>query len=81
MRVGVTTFGGDEGQSGISQYIINLLREWSIADADTEFDVLGYPNVHETFLPDSQRMSPLIFGNYLRPPVFNIAWHQFGNAV
>ncbi|MEA2040488.1 MAG: glycosyltransferase family 1 protein [Thermodesulfobacteriota bacterium] len=76
MKIGITTFGGDGGKSGISQYIINILREFSSLKERPDFEVMVYEDEKELFVPDPDRMSILGFGGFLRSPVVNVAWHQ-----
>jgi glycosyltransferase involved in cell wall biosynthesis len=78
MKIGITTFGGDGGKSGISRYIINLLREFSrIQDEfEFEFEVLVYEDETEIFLKDLDHLSVLTFSKRMVNPVLNIAWHQ-----
>jgi glycosyltransferase involved in cell wall biosynthesis len=77
MKIGITTFGGDGGKSGISQYIINLLREFLRLESQADFEVFVYENEKDIFLADQIRMHPLCFGGRLRNPALNVAWHQF----
>jgi glycosyltransferase involved in cell wall biosynthesis len=77
MKIGITTFGGDGGKSGISQYIINILREFAALDDKPDFEVIVYEDEKELFVPDPNSMSTICFGDSLRSPVANIAWHQF----
>ena len=76
VKIGITTFGGDGGMSGISRYIIHLLREFAAMDAAAEFEVMAYANERGLFLPDPERLRSLCFGDGLRSPVANILWHQ-----
>ncbi len=76
MKIGITTFGGDGGKSGISQYIMNLLREFASLENAPDFEVIVYEDEKELFVPGPGRMSTLCFGKSLRSPVANIAWHQ-----
>ena len=77
MKIGITTFGGDGGKSGISQYIINILREFAVLEDRPDFEVIVYEDEKELFVPDPDSMSTICFGDSLRSPVANIAWHQF----
>ncbi len=76
MKIGITTFGGDGGKSGISQYIINVLREFGSLETRPDFEVMVYKDEKELFVPDPDTMSALCFGDFLRSPVVNVAWHQ-----
>lgn len=79
MRIGMTTFGGDGGKSGISQYIINLLSQFNTMERLGELDLFLYEDEQQIFAPQpGDNVSPLTFGARIRNPVFNIAWHQFG---
>jgi glycosyltransferase involved in cell wall biosynthesis len=78
MRVGIITFGGDGGKSGISHYIIKLLREFSHIETEAEFEVIVYENEQSVFIPANGRLAALTFGSLLRNPVVNVAWHQIG---
>lgn len=40
--IGITSFGGDAGKSGISQYIIHLLRAYCEAGLDDQFELFTY---------------------------------------
>ncbi|MBI1290650.1 glycosyltransferase [bacterium] len=77
MRIGICTFGGDGGKSGISRYIINVLAEMAQLDQSHEIDLMLYEDERDVFLPKAGRpMNPLTFPTSLRPPIRNILWHQ-----
>jgi hypothetical protein len=42
MRVGITTFGGDGGESGISAYVVKLLEQFARMDVDREWEIVMY---------------------------------------
>jgi glycosyltransferase involved in cell wall biosynthesis len=76
MKVGITTFGGDGGKSGISRYIIKLLEQFASLDDGTEFEVIVYDDERTVFVPPSENMSAYCCGKGLRSPVINVGWHQ-----
>jgi len=76
MKIGITTFGGDGGKSGISQYIINILKEFAALEDRPDFEVIVYEDEKELFVSDPNSMSTICFGDSLRSPVTNITWHQ-----
>jgi glycosyltransferase involved in cell wall biosynthesis len=76
MRIGVTTFGGDGGKSGISQYIIQILRGFAELGGPHAFDVLVYGSEEGIFLPAATHLRALRFPESLRPPLRNLLWHQ-----
>ena len=76
MKVGISTFGGDGGKSGISQYIIQLIREFARQPEGCTFEVMGYGDERDVFIPESGGMVHLPFGSHLRSPIRNVFWHQ-----
>src|SRR5216684_1373147 len=76
MKIGITTFGGDGGRSGISQYIIQLIREFARQPDGCTFEVIGYGNEKAVFVSPSDSIAYLPFGDHPRSPVRNILWHQ-----
>ncbi len=76
MKIAITTFGADGGKSGISQYLINLIREFSGLRNGHSFDLLLYKSERDIFMPSGNSMEPLYVDERLRSPVVNIAWHQ-----
>lgn len=77
MKIGIPCFGGDAGRSGIGRYIIHLLRELDGMEGDWTFDVPVHGNEADTYVPGSERFSALTYGERIRPPVVNVAWHQW----
>lgn len=77
MKIGITTFGGDGGKSGISRYITKVLAELAGVGAADRFEVMVYEDEQEIFLDHVPNMSPLCFSRRIRNPVVNVAWHQF----
>lgn len=76
MKVGISTFGGDGGKSGISQYIIQLIREFAQRPDGCRFEIIGYEDERSIFVPQSADIPFLPFGTDLRRPVRNVLWHQ-----
>jgi glycosyltransferase involved in cell wall biosynthesis len=76
MKVGISTFGGDGGNSGISQYIIQLIREFAREPDGCNFEVIGYGEERAVFVPESGGIAHLPFGSHLRSPIRNVFWHQ-----
>ncbi len=76
--LGVTTFGGDGGVSGIGQYIIQVLGAFARLDPDDglRFEVNTYPDEVGLFVPDSPRATVRHVSRRFAAPVTNIAWHQ-----
>lgn len=78
MKIGISTFGGDGGKSGISRYIISLLEHINRMEDAHQFDVHVFSNEKSIFIPvNSGTMKPVEHPENLRSPVRSIAWHQF----
>ena len=76
MKVLVTTFGGDGGKSGVSQYIIQLLRHLPSVAPDMTFDVLLLEEEKAIYVVDPDRIRPIFQNRYFRNPITNILWQQ-----
>jgi len=76
MKIGISTFGGDGGKSGISQYIIQLMREFARQPGPDTFEVIGYREERDLFVPQSPAMLHLPFESNLHSPLRNVFWHQ-----
>jgi len=78
MKLGVTTFGGDRGASGIGRYIAELLGQFAGMGPEMEVDVILHPEDSSAFLNGSGGLHPIELGEWFRSPLKNILWHQFG---
>lgn len=78
MRVGLITFGGDGGKSGISQYIIKLIEQFDVLSGDAEIEVVVYEDEKSIFVPANSRITSCCFSSALRNPVVNVGWFQVG---
>lgn len=78
MKVLVTTFGGDGGKSGVSQYIIQFLRHCRAFGPDMEFDVLLYEDEKAVYTDHDPELNPICQDERWRKPAANILWHQIG---
>ncbi|HOE67208.1 MAG TPA: glycosyltransferase family 1 protein [Candidatus Hydrogenedentes bacterium] len=78
MRIGVTTFGGDSGKSGISQYMSHLLQRFPAIAPDIEFEVILYKDETDMFLEGVTGADVCHACELFRPPTLNLLWHQIG---
>lgn len=76
MKIGITTFGGDGGKSGISRYIIQHLSEFAAMKCDDLFEVMTYHSEEKLFISDPEQMKSLTFSENIRNPIVNVGWHQ-----
>jgi glycosyltransferase involved in cell wall biosynthesis len=72
--IGIPTFGADGGKSGISTYLIALLREW--AAQGLALEIFHYPDEAKLFLPEGNRFSSIPVNPFWRKPLANLLWHQ-----
>ena len=56
MKILVSTFGGDGGKSGISQYIMHLMKAFPKVAPDIQWDVLAFEGEEELYLTDPDRV-------------------------
>ena len=76
MKVLVTTFGGDGGKSGVSQYIIQFLRHCREFGTDMQFDVLLYEDEKAVYTDHDPELNPICQEERFRKATANILWHQ-----
>jgi len=79
MNLGITTFGSDGGRSGIGRYTTNLIRGLTRL-GQAEVDLYAFHDEQATFAPGDGTANCLPFPTWLKPPVMNIAWHQWSLA-
>ncbi len=76
MKVGITTLGCDAGKSGISQYLLRLLREFSTMQGDVSFEVIGHPSERAIWLGEGRELPWVDAGDWHKSAMVNVAWHQ-----
>ena len=76
MIVGVSTFGGDGGRSGIGRYITQLLRALAVIETGAQWQVAAHMDEAAVFLPDAPAWKLSAVSGRWRSPVANVAWHQ-----
>ncbi|GAB4455791.1 MAG: hypothetical protein OHK0029_12470 [Armatimonadaceae bacterium] len=78
--IGITTFGGDGGKSGISQYIIALIREFARIQQRfpdrVRFEVVVHEDERDIFVTPEMGLDVVSLPASLRPSLKNILWHQ-----
>jgi glycosyltransferase involved in cell wall biosynthesis len=76
MKIGITTFGCDAGKSGISRYVVQLLREFARTPGDAQFEVLLSAAEESVFRVESPHFSWLPLSPRLSSPQVSLLWHQ-----
>lgn len=76
MKIGIPICGCDAGKSGIGQYLIHLLREFSAMGKDLEIEALVHKSEEKIFIPQSDNISRIILNDGLRRPILNVLWSQ-----
>ncbi len=75
MKIGIPTFGADGGKSGISSYLIEILKQF--AQIGVEGEVLVYPDEEQLFLPQGQHgLKPSYLSPIVRKPLPNLLYTQ-----
>jgi glycosyltransferase involved in cell wall biosynthesis len=74
MRLGIPTCGADGGRSGISSYLIEVLREFG--SMAVEGEVLVYSDEKDIFLPNDphSRLTSASIPTWVRSPMRNLVW-------
>jgi glycosyltransferase involved in cell wall biosynthesis len=80
MNLAITTYGGDGGKSGISRYIIQLLREMAGPCSDHRVDVFAFADEAGIFIPENSGYHLVPGTDSIRKPIPNILWHQVALA-
>ncbi len=77
MNIGISTFGGDGGKSGISRYIIKLIEGLSDLSENDTYKVIAFDSERKIFVPNGHgNVEPIGMTEGLRSPIRNILWHQ-----
>jgi glycosyltransferase involved in cell wall biosynthesis len=77
MKIGITTFGTDAGKSGISQYLFNILDQFSQLEIEHEFEIMvveSEKHLYDKYL-EKDNFSAMVFPDKLSSPVRSIIWH------
>ncbi|MEI6874763.1 MAG: glycosyltransferase family 1 protein [Spirochaetota bacterium] len=75
MRVGIPVSGCDLGESGISRYLIELLRAIAREPGPDEFLLFGSQAALEVFDPKDPRFSRAVLPDRVAEPMPNILWN------
>ena len=75
MRIGISAFAGDGGQSGIGQYLINIISRLPSLSPDDEFVVFTTQSACQALRLDGSDLHVIGIPNWLENPVINILWH------
>jgi len=82
MIIGITTFGTDAGKSGISQYLFNILDQFTQLDTETKFEIMvteSEKHLYEKYL-EKDNFTAMIFPDKLSSPFRSILWHLLSLA-
>jgi len=79
ITIGICTLGCDGGQSGIGQYVVSLLEEFSriisSSRTDLDFEVIAHVSEAPIFLQRAASLRAHSVADSLRPPIVNVVWH------
>ena len=75
MKLGISAFATDGGQSGISQYIINVLPRLSQLDADVESVIFIPRSATQLLEARTGSVEIVALPDWLAYPLVNVLWH------
>lgn len=77
MKVGISSFAGDAGKSGISQYMVNIFKRLPELSGDDAYVLFMARSDREHFDIGHPRMKIVDYPDWIGSPVVNILWHLF----
>lgn len=75
MKIGIPTYGCDAGKSGISRYVIELIKAMALQRGDDTIEVLSLPDEKGVFVSPEPGVSEIHPGGVVASPPRNILWH------
>jgi hypothetical protein len=75
MKVGISSFAGDAGKSGISQYMINIFKRLPELSGEDEYVLFMTRSDREYFETGQARVKIVAYPDWIGSPVVNILWH------
>jgi len=75
MKVGISSFAGDAGKSGISQYMINIFKRLPELCGEDEYVLFMTRSDREHFETGQSRVKIVAYPDWIGSPVVNILWH------
>jgi len=75
MKIGISSFAGDAGKSGISQYMINIFKRLPELSDEDEFVLFMTRSDREYFETGQSRVKVVVYPDWIGNPVVNILWH------
>jgi glycosyltransferase involved in cell wall biosynthesis len=77
MKIGISTSVIQKGKTGISRYVIALIREFIQFDSNNTFVLFVLEKDFEIFKFAEKHLRIIKVSEKFRPPLLNIIWHQF----
>ena len=75
MKIGISAFAADGGQSGIGQYIMNVIRRLPACGDDAEIVVFAPNRDRNLYDLEQLRITYVFTANFVSAPIVNILWH------
>jgi glycosyltransferase involved in cell wall biosynthesis len=75
MKVGMTTYGCDGGKSGISRYVIELVKAMAAQRGDDTLEILALPDERGVFVTPQPGVVEFLTAGVPADPPRNILWH------
>ncbi len=81
MNIGFSTFVLEGGRSGLSTYIVSLLRALQREDTENRYRILIARQEEELLHLTNPRFEKIIKPSFISRPLINIAWHNTALAL
>ena len=78
MKVGIPTYGCDAGKSGISRYVIELIKAMAEQRGNDTIEVLSVPEEKSIFVTPGPGVEEVCTPGVSTSPPRNILWHMTG---
>ncbi len=75
MRIGIPLSGCDLGKSGISRYLIEILKSLALLPGEEEYILFGTQEAGDVFMPHSPRFSFIPIDEKVTRPLPNVLWN------
>ena len=76
MNIGISTFVLEGGRSGLSTYILELLRALQQEDRDNSYRILTSRSEEDLLPLTNPNFSKMVMTSLIQPPLLNIVWHN-----
>ena len=76
MKIGVSTFVLNEGQTGIATYLRELLRYLQLEDSENQYELLMAKNETDLIPLSNSNVRKRVLPSFINQPLMNLLWHN-----